>query len=68
MSYDYERRTGSRLALLGQPCPRTFSLVWSIITHGPRDKSSNLSVHTSSLAVVSGLYRVWPEVNSNVNH
>jgi hypothetical protein len=68
MSYDHDRRTGFRLAPPDQHCPRTFSLVWPIVPHGSRDKSSNLSVHTSNLAVVTGLYRVWPEVNANVNY
>jgi hypothetical protein len=68
MSYDRGGRTGFRLALPDQPCPHTFSLVYSITTRGSQERISNLSVHTSSLAVASGLYRVWPEVNANVNY
>jgi hypothetical protein len=33
ISCDHDRRTGFRLALPDQPCPRYFCLVKSIITH-----------------------------------
>ena len=64
----HDHRTGFLLAVPDQPCPRTLYLVSSNAAQISLERCSGLFAHTSSLAVVRGLYRIWSEVSVDKQH